>query len=78
MKRMVTLNKTDEIILNDVLEYILCDDKERDDFLNKFGEEYFDDNMVLQLNEVCSKGKNHIYYKTEFLRHQLIEVTHGF
>lgn len=75
MKRQITLDRTDCEMLEGVLDYLVCDDKEHDDFIENHegAEEWFNEHEILELDRVPEDAKGHIYYKTEFLRQQLIE-----
>ena len=72
MNKQITLSKTDEILLLDVLEYITdFDEREKEDFTEHHGD-FLNEYGVLKLEEVPHEARTHIYYKAEFLRQELL------
>ena len=71
MRKLTTLSRFDEKALCDVLDYFLFDDKEKDDFIQQYGEDYFNDEMILQLDLVDGDAESHIYYKVCYLMNEL-------
>lgn len=71
MRKLTTLSRLDEKMIRDVLDYFLFDDKEKDDFIRQYGEDYFDDEMNLQLDLVDGNAESHIYYKVCYLMNEL-------
>lgn len=77
MQKRVVLNRHDEVLIDDICNYILMLDKEKEDFIEHYGCDWFNEHDVLELHEVDSKAKCHIYYKVEYIRQNLIIETHG-
>lgn len=77
MKKQTVLNKIEEELILDLCEYLLCDDKERNDFIENFGHTWFNEYEILDLDAVPKDCRNHIYYKTEIIRQTLMEIKYG-
>lgn len=81
MVKRITLSCRDEKLLIDVLDYLLSDDKEKDDFNKQHSELYdlWNEYDVLEVNRVPydHDARTHIYFKVETLRQSLVECQHG-
>lgn len=76
MRRDITLSLShfEAKQLEDCLDYLLSDDKEKNDFKEQYGDEWFDENDDLIISEVSESAKTHIYYKTIDLWNELMAV----
>lgn len=77
MRRDITLSYFEAKRLEDCLDYLLSDDKEKNDFKEQYGDEWFDENDDLIISEVSQSAKTHIYYKTVGLWNELMAVING-
>lgn len=76
MDKKIILSKTDEILLEDILEYLLHD-KEKEDLLTSFEvneTDFFDENGDLMVDRLPRTAHDHIYVKAFKLFSQLKEV----
>lgn len=74
MIKRITLGPLDSDMLTDIFDYVLLDDKEKNDFIENFGDHWFNEHDVLILEKVSRDAQNHIYFKVEFMRQSLVEV----
>jgi hypothetical protein len=74
MRKAIVLTSLDVKALTDIFEYLDCDDKEKDDFKEQYGEELFNEQDELMLDQVPSPAKSHIYFLTEYMRNELFSA----
>ncbi len=81
MNNRIVLNHSDEILLLDVLDYLLSDDKEKDDFNKQHSDLYdlWNEYDIFEVNQVPyhHDARTHIYFKAESLRQSLVACQHG-
>jgi hypothetical protein len=75
MKKALVLSRNDARLLTDILDYFMrLDDREKNDFIEHYGLDAFNEYDILDHNKVGHLGSSHIYYKLSLLEKSLLEA----
>jgi hypothetical protein len=76
MTKKIVMDRTDVILLESVLDYVVnLDDREKLDYIEHFGNENFNEHDELEHGRVTSHlAQSHIYYKATLLNSRLLEA----